>query len=163
MSYSFNPLTEEEINAFSLMDDGVYEFEVLKSTRQISKSNNPMAKLELRVWDKEGREHFVFDYLVFSTIPLNIRKVKHFCEAVGLHEEYKQGQIPEELERYCGQASIMKQAEQEIPEDKLNGKPKGSKYPAKNFVADYIASPMKPSMLQPLTQKKNELDDDIPF
>ena len=31
--YTFNPLSEEELNAFDLMEEGTYDFEVLKATR----------------------------------------------------------------------------------------------------------------------------------
>ena len=140
MSYSFHPMSEEELNAVSLVEDGEYEFEVLKSTRRISKAGNPMAELNLRYWDKMGAPHTLFDYLVFSSVPLNIRKVKHFCDAVGLQDAYQKGEIPEELGGYNGKFRIITQVGQEIPEDKLQGKPKGSTYPPKNVVDDYVKS-----------------------
>ncbi len=161
--YTFTPMSEEEIQASGLMEDGTYDFEVVKSTRKMSRSNNPMAELQLNVWDKDGRQHLVYDYLVFSSIPLNIRKVKHFCEAVGLGEQYKQGQIPEELERYCGKAHVIKQAGNEIPLEKLNGKPAGSRYPDKNAVEDYIASDkVEPKPAKPAADDL-PFQDDIPF
>lgn len=111
--YTFTPMTEEEINAFNLMDEGVYDFQVVKSTRKLSKSsNNPMAELSLNIWDKEGKTHLVFDYLVFSSVPLNIKKVKHFCDATGLAEVYKTGKMPEELENLSGKVEIGIQEEQ---------------------------------------------------
>lgn len=138
MSYSFNPKTDEEIARSNLLEAGVYNFEVGKAERQISQSNNPMAKLNLKVWDANGLVVPVFDYLVFSDVNLCIKKVKHFCEAVGLAEEYKQGQIPEELEGYSGKLELKVEEGGLIPDDKLKGKPKGSKYPDKNVVVDYI-------------------------
>lgn len=154
--YTFTPMTEEEIQSSNLLEDGDYDFEVVKSTRKISKANNPMAELQLNVWDKEGRQHLVYDYLIFSTVPLNIKKIKHFCEAVGLHEEYNKGSIPEELERCFGSAHFSKQNGAEIPNDKLNGKPIGSRYPDKNVVDDYIKKETKQSNPLPF-------DDTIPF
>jgi hypothetical protein len=136
--YTFTPMSEEEIQSSGLLEDGIYEFEVIRSTRKTSKSNNPMAELQLKIWDKEGKIHTIFDYLVFSTIPLNIRKVKHFCDAVGLQEQYKLGQMPEELSGYSGKAHIIIQKGNEIPSEKLNGKPVGSLYPDKNVVDDYM-------------------------
>lgn len=141
--FTFTPMTEEEIDSFSLIEEGIYDFSVVKSTKKISKSNNPMAELIIDVWDKEGKVHTVFDYLVFSNIPLNIRKIKHFCEAVGILEDYKKGQIPESLESLSGKASISIQEGQEIPHDKLNGKAPGSKYSAKNVVLDYLKKEIK--------------------
>ena len=48
MTYTFQPMTEEEINSFSLVDDGIYNFEVVKSTRKLSKSNNAMCEFKSR-------------------------------------------------------------------------------------------------------------------
>lgn len=130
MSYNFQPLTDEELDAINIVDEGVYNFEVVKSTKKVSKSGNNMAELELRFWDKEGVVKFVYDYLVFSTIALNIRKVKHFCDSVGLVEEYKQGNIPEELTNRSGKLLLG------IQEERPN--PSGGVYPKKNTVVDYV-------------------------
>ena len=151
MSYNFNPMTEEEINDAGLLENGVYEFEVLKSTRRMSKSGNPMAELLLNVWDKNGKHYPIYDYLVFSSIPLNIRKVKHFCDAVGLAEEYKQGSIPEELERYCGKVDIGTQDEQP--------KPSGGMYGKKNIVLDYVMTD-KGAVKH---ESSDNVSDDVPF
>jgi hypothetical protein len=159
MSYSFQPLSDNELNAINLVEDGEYEFEVVKSTRKTSRAGNPMAELQIKFWDKMGMIHTVYDYLVFSTVPLNIRKVKHFCEAVGLDEEYKSGSIPEELSGYTGEIKISTDPGQEIPEDRLQGKPKGSKYPSKNVVDDYI----KGDGIKKMVEKDNLLSDDVPF
>lgn len=152
--YTFQPLTEEEIDAYSLMPKGEYDFQVVKAERQTSKTGKPMAKLQLLVWDKEGKDHVVFDYLVFSTVPLNLRKVKHFCEATQQAEAYANGQLPEDLARLCGRALVDIDEGAEIPEDKLNGKPKGSKYPTKNIVVDY---------LPPKAKAQVDFNDTIPF
>jgi hypothetical protein len=138
MSYSFNPMSDEELEASTLLPDGEYDFEVSKSERQISSSQNPMAKLTLKCWDKDGVIKYVYDYLVFSPVQLCIRKVKHFCDTTGLLNEYNAGQIPEELENLTGRVCIKISTGNEIPEDKLKGKPKGSRYPDKNEVVDYI-------------------------
>ena len=159
MSYSFHPFTEEELNQINLVEDGEYEFEVLRSDRRTSRAGNPMAELQIRYFDKNGIAHTVFDYLVFSSVPLNIKKVKHFCDATGLQEEYKQGSIPEELGGLSGKFKITTQEGQEIPEDKLQGKPKGSKYPSKNVVEDYIGK----KEIQKNVEKDTFISDDLPF
>lgn len=161
--YTFTPMTEEQINDSSLIEEGVYDFEVVKSTRKMSNAQNPMAELQLNIWDKEGKQHLVYDYLVFSSVPLNIKKVKHFCEAVGLADQYNVGQIPEELERYCGKVHVIKQAGKEIPFDKLKGKPAGSCYPDKNAVEDYIKSDQQPAKKEAPKDDTSFDDDSIPF
>ncbi len=153
MSYNFDPLSDEQLDAFSLIEDGVYDFEVAKSTRKTSKQGNPMAELQLKVWDKEGGVHIIFDYLVFSKVNLNIKKVSHFCKAVGLEEEYKKGSIPEELECYTGKCEIGKREAQP--------KPDGGMYPAKNEVKDYIPKSM--DGMKPLPEVSDGFDDSIPF
>lgn len=156
MSYSFLPMTEEEINAPSLIDDGVYDFQVLKSTRKTSQKGNPMAELRLKLWDKEGKTHTLFDYLVFSQVPLNIRKVKHFCDAVGLQEDYKKGKLPEELENFCGKAHIGIQEKQP--------KSNGGFYPEKNVVVDYIISDKSATKHESIKETVDQdLNDDLPF
>lgn len=152
MSYCFNAMTDEEIESFNLLPDGVYEFEVVKSTRRVSKKQNPMAELQLTVFDKEGKAHTVFDYLVFSMVNLNIKKIKDFCYAVGLEKEYEQGSMPEELERFAGKVSIGIQDEQ--PNDN------GGFYPKKNCVVSYI----RRNKDAPKNDSKSDfIDDDVPF
>ena len=155
MSYCFNPMSDEELDAIDIIPEGVYNFEVLKSTRKVSKSGNPMAALQLNVWDNDGKTRCVFDYLVFSNVNLNIRKVSHFSKAVGLHEEYKKGELPEELELLSGKVQIGIQDEQE--------KPGGGFYPKKNIVIDYIADgKVKAKPSNDKTDAFQE-DTDIPF
>lgn len=162
MSYNFPSMTDEELE--QLLDDGVYDFEVKKSERKTSKNGNPMAKLYLKVWDKDGKEHTVFDYLVFSHVPLNIKKIKHFCDAVGKSRNYKEGSLPEELGGLSGKVQIATKDEQ--PNDT------GGFYPKSNIVVDYIMTD-KGAVKYDYNDKKNEstpaLDkqrkdfDDVPF
>lgn len=154
MSYNFQPLSDEELNSYNLMDDGIYDFQVEKSTSKVSKSNNPMAELVLTVWDKSGRPHMVFDYLVFSQVALNIRKVKHFCDTVGLIEEYKNGQLREELASLCGKVEIGRQEKQP--------KQGGGFYPEKNVVVDYVTSDKDSSKVDHVKEEGFH-DDELPF
>jgi hypothetical protein len=154
MSYNFTPLSDAEIDAINLLPDGDYDFEVIKSTPKISSNKNPMAELQLKFFDGNGKSYIVFDRLIFSTVPLNIRKVKHFCDSVGLREEYDRGSIREDLKGFLGKASI-------ATEDK---KPdgKGGMYPRKNIVVDYVVSDKK--SMPKLEEKEVEFkDDDLPF
>jgi hypothetical protein len=153
-SYQFDPMTEEEINTYSLIDDGVYDFQVLKSTRRTSKTGNPMAELQIQVWDKEGKIHPLFDYLVFTKVPLNIKKIKHFCDATGLIEEYKKGEIPENMSGLSGKVEIGTQDEQP--------KSTGGFYPKKNIVIDYVMTDKGSVKYDPKSVDK-DLNDDLPF
>lgn len=152
MSYNFTPKTDEELYTVDVVPRGVYGFEVLKSERMTSKAGNPMCKLNLRFWDAEGKPKFIFDYLVFSDINLNIRKVKHFCDSVGLTEEYKKGEIPEDLTGRCGEFELG------IEDERPN--PNGGMFPKKNTVADYIK---KKQSEEVNTKSEDEFNDDVPF
>ena len=121
-----------------------------------------MAELNIKFWDRNGKVHTMFDNLVFSTVPLNIRKVKHFCDATGLQEYYKRGELPEELGGYSGRFRISIQRGQIIPVEKLNGKPMGSKYPDKNVVEDYVLTD-KGAVKYEAVSGSNDLNDDLPF
>lgn len=155
MSYSITPMSEEELNAFDLIEEGIYDFEVLKAERKISKSGNHMAQLQLNVWDKNGKSNVVFDYLVFSSVKFCVRKVRHFCEAAGIIEDFEKGTIREELEGLCGKVSIGVQ--ESLPN------PTGGYYPSKNVVIDYVTK----DNAQQSNDKKTEEDpfpgEDIPF
>jgi Protein of unknown function (DUF669) len=148
--YTFEPMTDDELNESSLIEEGIYDFQVVSSIKKISKSNNPMAELNIKVWDKEGKQHFIYDYLVFSNVNLNIRKIKHFCDATGFSSHYEKGQMPEELTSLCGRARIGIQSE------KSNNN--GGYYPKKNYVIDYIKNEHKDFIEKSI----NEISD-IPF
>jgi hypothetical protein len=168
MSYNFQPMSEEELNKpDDLIADGIYNFEVIKSMRKTSRNGNPMAELHLKFWDKDGAVHTVTDYLVFSSVKFNIRKIKHFCDAVGLQDSFLKGELPEEFGGYAGKLSLVTQEGQEIPEDKLKGKRPGSKYPDKNVVEDYVMTDQGAVKYENSASKEHAnapfQDDSLPF
>lgn len=159
MTFSYPILTEEEAQneRFTLIDDGIYDFEVASATAKMSKpkpgkESNPMIELSLRVWDKNGKERLIFDYLVGSK---NMAwKTRHFCEAVGLSKEYEAGSFNETIcERRCGKVSVGFRAPQP--------KEGGGVYPAKNVVEDYIST--EESKKNKPSNNDFEDDKDIPF
>jgi hypothetical protein len=156
MTYNLQPLSEEELNAYDLIEEGVYDFEVLKAERQTSKSGNPMAKLQLNIWDKQGKSSVIFDYLVFSSVKFCTRKVKHFCEATGIEDDYLKGTIREELEQLCGKVHIGVQ--ESLPN------PNGGYYLSKNVVIDYITKDNASQVNVPMKKiEEMEFNDQIPF
>lgn len=147
MSFLFKPMTEEDFESVNLLEKGEYEFNVLKSTTKTSKSGNLMSELLLQVWDKNQKEHFVYDYLIFSDVPLNIKKVKRFCDCVGLSKEYESGTLQENLNNFSGKALI----------DIQDGASKegGGNWPKKNVVVEYIK--------QSVSEIEDYFNDKIPF
>jgi hypothetical protein len=152
MSYNFTPMTEEELNKSFLLSDGIYDFIVKKSERKTSEAGNPMAELLLGLYDSEGNIRYVKDYLVFSTVNLCVRKIKHFCESVGITEDYEKGSVREELVDLSGKLKLGIQGEKPNPN--------GGNYPAKNIVIDYVKAD---KVVEKPTEKKDDFNDDIPF
>lgn len=156
--FTITPLTEKEIDALSMMPEGIYNFEVSACEKKKSKKGNPMAELTLTVWDNQGVKHSLKDYLVFSNVGLCIRKIKHFCESTGIEGEYLSGQIRENFLGLSGKVNIGIQDETE--------KEDGSGfYSKKNIVIDYVVTP-KDAKSMPLANKPFDSgieDDELPF
>lgn len=154
MSFSFPPMTEEEIKALNMVEEGIYDFEVVKSTQKTSKSGNQMIEMQLMIWDKEGKEHVVFDYLV--SIKSMMYKIKHFCDTVGLEKEYQRGNFDvTQCEGRRGKAHIVIQSGQPNPA--------GGMYADKNAVKDYVMTDKGAVKHDSAKNEDYQFSDDIPF
>lgn len=154
MSFEFNPMSDEELDA--LLPDGEYSFEVISSSRKQSAKGNPMAVLDLRVWDKQGVPHIIFDMLIFMKVNMCMRKISRFSKSTGIYEDYKKGSFPEELGGLSGNLVISTQ--DEMPN------PKGGVYPRKNIVLDYIPeSESKKAISKSDEPVEDFKDDELPF
>ncbi|CEG60979.1 DUF669 domain-containing protein [Legionella micdadei] len=140
----FTPKTEEELQLMTLLEPGIYQFQVSTATNEMSKSGNEMIKLTLNIWDKDGRLHFIYDYLLEAMG----YKLRHFCETTGLIDKYDHGEI-----NVTDCINRQGYVELAIQEGKL--KDNGERYPSRNSVKDYI----KKSKVE----SANDLNDDIPF
>src|SRR5262245_43701856 len=155
----YKALNEEEAlkARFNLLEDGEYDALVRIATQKVSSSGNVMAELILTVFDDQGEGHTITDYLVFTRNML--WKIKHFCDSAGLQEAYlKDSFMPQMAEKQHVRVALSRRTGNEIPVDKLNGKPYGTRYPDKNVVDDYVARTGKPLGLP--TQPN---DQNIPF
>lgn len=154
--FSYTPMNKEqaEKERFELLDKGEYTAEFISAVSKISQgSKNPMIEAELNVFDESGRPYVIKDWLVFT--PRMMWKVIRCMEAVDLEKEYnEQKLVPEMLVGRNCRVLVNRQEGNIIPDDKLQGKPTGSRYPEKNTIADYIkkdSAPIEPFM------------DEIPF
>lgn len=119
---NFTPKKDEELNSFDVFPKGEYDFEVVKAVDETSKAGNTMIKLEIDIFAPNGKKSRVFDYLLESLA----YKLKHFCQAVGLHDEYEEGNINADMcFNRSGKCIIS------IKHDKTGN------YPDKNEVRDY--------------------------
>lgn len=146
----FDPLSEEQIQQASLIQDGVYPYQVIKSEDKISKAGNEYIALTIKVWDNEGKEH-----LIFTNMAL-IKLLKHFCDVNNMQEIYAKGEITADqfLNKTGGNVVITMEPEKPNPN--------GGYYPPKNIVKDYIFS-HKGSATKPLPESDNFINDDLPF
>lgn len=136
----FNVKTDEELAVMNLIAEGQYQYEVQNAEDTQSKSGNDMIKLILTVWDSEGRQHTVYDYLL-EAMP---KKLKHFAKYAGLITKYESGELlADDCIGKCGALDLI------IQEDKTG------KYPPRNSVADYL---IKKDFVQP-----KKVEDDVPF
>lgn len=161
--FAYEVMNEQEAmqERFCLLKEGVYDAVITASQDITSKSGNPMMDLTVQVFDENGRGHDVRDFLVFMRTMM--WKVVHFADSAGILKEYEEGKLCSEL--VVGkrvQVSIKIEEGKEIPSDKLDGKPAGSKYPDKNKVEDYIKQSDKKEATN-APDVDPELNDDVPF
>lgn len=140
------PRSEQELQESLVIPKGIYKFEVASAEEAVSKSGNEMIKLQLRVWDKEGKIHIIYDYLLDSLA----FKLRHFAEYTGLIDKYNMGGINAEDCLYkSGSVELM------IQEAKDN-------YPMKNAVKDYVKMEKSAKVVAPKEEPFDDLDD-LPF
>ena len=161
--FQYDVMSESEAMAerFQLIKEGVYEGVITSSQDTKSKTGNPMMDMTVTVYDENGKPHDIRDFLVFTKQMM--WKVVHFSDSAGLLKEYEGGKLCSQVavdKRVMVQVSVEEGSE--IPQDKLKGKPLGSKYPDKNKIGEYIkrsekgATPTDGNNPPPFT------DDDIP-
>jgi len=159
--FQYDVMSEQEAieERFSLLKEGNYDAVIISSQDKQSSTGNPMMDITLQVFDDQGRSRDVRDFLVFTKKMM--WKIIHFSNSAGVLKEYEDGKLCSEValgKRV--QVKIIIEEGKEIPADKLNGKPSGSKYQDKNKVEDYI----KKEISEIIENKiENNLNDEIPF
>lgn len=141
----FDPLSDEELKKQrGVLTPGPANFEILEAADTVSKSSgNPMIKLQLRVWDKDGREGIIFDYLTSNAQ----WKIKNLLESIGCIDLYGSGEIdPGALVGSGGNAIIF------IEKDRTG------QYGDSVKIRDYVIKPQNKETTTALAS-----DDDIPF
>lgn len=146
MSFSFQPKSEEEV--LNLLKAGEYAFQVKHAENAVSKKGNQMIKLIISIWDDNGREREITDYLMEAIA----YKLRHFCDTVGLEDKYQAGQ-------FDAADCVNRSGKCKIRIEESDG------YPPKNAVQDYVKSDKSD---QTTAQAPQEVDDDfdtsdIPF
>ena len=89
MSFSYQPRTESEIAAMSLLPEGDYPFMITKTSDAPSKkTGKPMLTLSLLCYMTDGRSREVIDYIVPGTAYAD-KKLFELCKATGLLAKYQ--------------------------------------------------------------------------
>lgn len=138
----FTPKTKEELDAEkSMLAIGEADFEVTKATDKISSKGNPMIELQIKVWDKDGKQGTLFDYIVS-----NVHwKMLQFFASIGAPDLYFEGDIdPNMLVGMTGRAILAVQ------------KDKTGKYSDKIVISEYLE---KSNATKNATTKSDEPDD----
>lgn len=149
----FDPKTDEETKndkPFPVWPSGQYDFEIMNGVDKKSKAGNEMIELRVKIFNSEGEEKIVFDYLLESVA----YKLRHCAEACGLMEKYEKGElVGGDFDGCTGKLKLRV------------GKPTEEYPDPKNEVADYVvgtaAAEPKPKYKKALGAE--DLDDSIPF
>lgn len=157
-------LSEEQAQQarFSLLKEGVYRGKIIHSLERVSASNNDMYELIVKVYhDKVPYE--IKDFLILTH--KMVWKLIHCARSCGLEAEYLSATlIDETLMNQDVFIQIGIDKGKEIPKDRLNGKPPGSRYPDKNIIVDYLVESEIQDKIEPLSHAKDEfINDDLPF
>lgn len=146
----FTPLSDDAITRMGLMEKGVYPFEVIIAENAVSKSGNEMIKIQLKIWDSEGSERTLYDYLLSAFL----MKLKHFCDVSDLQDAYNLGSLT--AENCTGKSGYVLI---DIQEDKTNT------YAPKNVIKDYVKKPegLTNVVKKDLIDEKDIFNDDLPF
>jgi hypothetical protein len=154
MSFRFTPLSDAELNELQnkdLLPDGNYAFIVKEAATQTSSKGNPMLKVILEVLASPQDKHLVTDFLTVSE--KMIFKLKHFCETLGLDQQYSEGNLrPEDCIGKMGKCKIGRQKGEQKRD--LSGY-----FPDRNCVKDYIKSVDQGSS----AKVDSNFNDDITF
>jgi hypothetical protein len=149
---NFKPKLDKESNKefiSKLLPEDEYPFEVADAEETVSKNGNEMIKLTLCLWDKEGKEHVIFDYLL-EAMAFKLRK---FAAITGLMRNYETGKIDaKECLHKCGKVKLI------IQKGKPN--PEGGFYPDRNSVKEYFEGVHAHHVAK---QEEIDINDDVPF
>lgn len=149
----FQPKSDAELRQErGLIEPGLCQFEIVSAEETKSKAGNDMLKLILKVWDKNGREGTIFEYLTADFQ----WKLKSLCVAIGKASLYESGSItPDDLVGHSGQAEIY------IAKDKT-GK-YGDAPKVKHFHTEQPIKADDPTKKGGSPNEPPNFDEDIPF
>ena len=160
--FDYEVMSEQDAlqERYQLLKEGMYVAVIRKSEDKISMSGNPMMDMILDVYDEHGKSHEVRDFLVFTK--KTMWKVIHCADSAGMLDEYNDKKFcSETITGRNVKVKIIIEKGNVIPDEKLNGKPFGSRYPDKNKVDDYLTKIEPVNLMEKVAEEP--FNDDIPF
>jgi len=146
---NYTPKTEEELAEDALLPDGTYDFQVIETDDRPSKKGNDMITLKLCVFDADGSQRHIFDYIAFGN-NFGERKFRRAANACGLLETYNSGKLTA-ADFYGNSGKLLLKQRKGTPDFPF----------PKNIVADYLPREEgAPVITKPIGEI---IDDDIPF
>jgi hypothetical protein len=145
---NYTPETEEQLAEEDLLPEGIYDFQIIDSDDRPSKKGNDMFTLKLCVYDVDGNERHIFDYIAMGN-SFGERKLRHAAVACGLLDVYSSGNLSRF--DFLNASGKVKLKQQKGTDD----------FPLpKNVVLDYIRRDEGPTDTRP---SREIIDDGIPF
>jgi len=149
---TYTPKSEEQLikEGFGLLPEGVYDFEIFETSDAPSRKGNEMFMFKLCIFDSEGTQRHIFDYIVFGT-NFGERKLRRAAASCGLIDIYNSGDLKDTTFLNATGKALIKQQ---------NGT---AEYPApRNIVSEYL--PRSDTVEHIITKPAKEIiNDDIPF
>jgi hypothetical protein len=118
----FQPSTEEQIEANSNWDKGVYPFTILDAEEKKSRKGNPMIELKIEITRRDGAKRIVRDYLLAQ----RPAKLLHAATVCDLWEKYRAGVLGGD--DFVGKTGKLK----------LGIQRETGEWPRRNVVVDYV-------------------------
>lgn len=143
--FTYTPLSNEQIDSYrKILKPGIANFTIISASEKTSKAGNPMIEIKMHVWDSEGTQGQLLDWLVGA--PEMAWKLKSFCQSIGNESLYESGEIsPLTLINKSGQLKIGLKKDNDG-----NDRPRVVGYVHQTNVAN-------------ISGDTNDLDDDCPF
>ena len=157
--FHFKTLSETEVKHIGLIPQGEYDFVVATAVQKQSKANLPMIELLLEIYDKQGNKRIMRDWLSASEAPMARMKIREFCYAIGMGDEYEMGVIDEfKLSGRSGKVEV-------FIEESRDPKYPNPRNQLKYIDPGFLQAVLKQAKTPPnsVANPPNLVDDDIPF
>ena len=157
----FDPIENSfEDDKYTLLEKGVYKFNIISATDTVSKNGNDMCVVEFNI---DGTNKYIKDYFV-NSVEFHKKKLSKLCKSIDLEDECIKGLDTEMLVGKSGECLLGVQEEQTDQN--------GNTYKAKNVITKYVNESDNEFSKKNIDELKkliidektpDFIDDDLPF